>query len=74
MNEFVRLSKNFLMDCLEMQQINFLFLFHDVLYRRVSGEAVSGEAVSDRATRNRLASILICLSCRSVKNSFLDLL
>ena len=47
----------------------FLFSFHDMLYRRVSGEAVS-----DRATRNRLASMIICLSCRSVKNSFLDLL
>ena len=47
----------------------FLFLFHDVLYRRVSAEAVS-----DGATQNRLASIIICLSCRSVKNSFLDLL
>ena len=47
----------------------FLFSFHDVLYRHVSSEAVS-----DRATPNRLASIIICLSCRSVKNSFLDLL
>ena len=47
----------------------FLFSFHDVLYWRVSGQAISNQA-----TRNRLASIIICLSCRSVKNSFLDFL
>ena len=55
--------------CFAWRCSRFLFSFHDVLYRRVSGEAVS-----DQATRNRLASIIICLSCRSVKNSFLDLL